>query len=376
MDWLNDLTKDLPLKRSFLLYLILFLMLGLALGRAGEALISSQVSLYNDMTIREDALKGTYTYHYNPLQVALLKAVKKAADLVSPFFMTFMTVIGFHVFYRHKIKAPLDSLSNEARAQTLYNQDEFSQSIMTIKALSLKHKEVLRQQAYDQNQLSTNISTLVHGLKSPLTVIKGNTEMLTHLSSSHPELYQELTQGLMVNVARIETYVEKLIHNESLQMEKPKPLEMKIEAFESHIIKGFKNGSKNIAIEYRRSQSDDAIYIDLHKMQECIEAVVDNCRRYSKSKIEILFEVRQDAFSIVIRDDGCGFSKEALAQGLNRYYSENPGDTNLGIGLFNAKTIVTSHGGRIALSNHKKGAEIKISLPISKSWKSLGQILD
>ena len=330
-----------------------------------EALMSHQIENYNDINIVRSSPEGLYTYYYSPFEVGILNALISISKMIPPVFVAFMTLLGFNFFYHHKIKKPLETISEEECTYSIYHKDEFSQGIMTLKSLSNQYKEALLEQVCRQNELSMSIATLVHGIKGPLTVIKGNSQMLEHLSSSNQDLYEALVEGLQVNVDRIEIYVEKLIHNQDVQEDRLKKEEIYVDDFENYVMSCFKKCSPRLSIEFERSKSNGKLNIDRYKLQECLEAVIENSIRYSKERLLITFKDIKDSYVIIIRDDGQGFSKEALDQGFNRFYSENPGPTNLGIGLYNEKSIVSSHEGIIQLDNYENGGEIKIILPIS-----------
>ena len=329
-----------------------------------EALISHQIENYNDINIVKSSPEGLYTYYYSPFEIGILKTFINVSRIIPPVFVAFMTLLGFNYFFNHKIKNPLESIMEDDGTYSINNKDEFSQGIVTLKSLSNQYKEALLEQACRQNELSMSIATLVHGIKGPLTVLKGNSQMLEQLSSSNQDLYEALVDGLQMNVDRIEIYVEKLIHNQDVQEDRLKKEEIYVEDFENYVMSCFKKCSPRLLIEFERSESNGKLNIDHYKLQECLEAIIENGIRYTKERLLISFKKIKGSYVIIIRDDGQGFSKEALNQGFNRFYSENPGPTNLGIGLYNAKSIVSSHDGIIQLSNYENGGEVKIILPI------------
>ena len=65
---------------------------------------------------------------------------------------------------------------------------------------------------------------------------------------------------------------------------------------------------------------------------------------------------------VVFRDSGPGFPPEAIAKALDPFFTTKDNGTGLGLPIVN--TIVSSHGGSLALDNHPDGgALITVTLP-------------
>lgn len=68
---------------------------------------------------------------------------------------------------------------------------------------------------------------------------------------------------------------------------------------------------------------------------------------------------------VLVRDDGRGFSAEALSKAYDPFYSTSKGC--LGLGLSHARRLVEGQGGKIHLRNAKGGgAEVEIALPLTR----------
>ncbi|MCA8921495.1 MAG: HAMP domain-containing histidine kinase [Planctomycetes bacterium] len=72
-----------------------------------------------------------------------------------------------------------------------------------------------------------------------------------------------------------------------------------------------------------------------------------------------------DGVQLTCLDQGPGFSDDALAHGLEPFYSGKPAGQGTGLGLAIAYAVVRDHGGRIELSNSPEGgACVAITLPL------------
>jgi signal transduction histidine kinase len=72
---------------------------------------------------------------------------------------------------------------------------------------------------------------------------------------------------------------------------------------------------------------------------------------------------------IEVRDNGPGFTPEALQSALNPFYTTRT--VGLGLGLSVAEKIITLHRGKLTLSNatEGKGAVVTIRLPLEAAAK-------
>ena len=365
MDWLNNLTKTLTLKKAFFTYLTISLIAAFILSGVLESLISSSIFLRQDSYFEESISddKTTYTYVEDPIAQQLNSISRGFNKFISEIVTSIFLLISFQLFYIHKLRPPIEGLGESLENISLSNQDELSLSVIELSKLIKTHQEISLIGNYRQHEFKINIATLVHGIKNPLTVLKGNIEMLAQLPSDQEELYNELLVGLEVNTARIESYVEKLksdqsLNSDSLTLSTIFPLQ-----FESNLENNLQTTHTTIDINFINSQSLKELKLDTFKMQESLDAILENCLRYANESIAITFKEEINYYAISIEDDGPGFSSISLQQASNRYFSENPGVDNMGLGLFFAKTIVELHHGKFLLSNHEKGAKIKIFLP-------------
>jgi two-component system sensor histidine kinase RegB len=104
--------------------------------------------------------------------------------------------------------------------------------------------------------------------------------------------------------------------------------------------------------------------------------IVDNGVDFAKSRVVIEARWTLERVSLVIRDDGPGFSSEVLLRAGEPYVTtrrpdrsqQDPGDTvgaGLGLGLFIAKTLIERSGAQLALSNAPEaaggGAVVRVS---------------
>jgi signal transduction histidine kinase len=112
--------------------------------------------------------------------------------------------------------------------------------------------------------------------------------------------------------------------------------------------------SKKIHVMARAGVLHDALYLILH-----------NAAQFG-SNGPVSVEIREEEGwgRVLVRDDGPGFSPDALSRAYDPFYSTTDG--GLGVGLSHARQVVEDQGGRIHLRNAEGGgAEVEIALPVT-----------
>ena len=96
----------------------------------------------------------------------------------------------------------------------------------------------------------------------------------------------------------------------------------------------------------------DALYLLLHNAREFGEA----------KRIDVRVEDRDGHAELVIRDQGPGFSDEALQRAKDLFYTTKP--SSLGLGIPFARKIVEGFGGNLELDNDPQGgARVRLTIP-------------
>jgi len=116
------------------------------------------------------------------------------------------------------------------------------------------------------------------------------------------------------------------------------------------------------------------IYFDKEKIYMVIANLLDNAVRYNVSNGNIIVSIRQsedkEFIETTVEDTGVGIAQEELKNLFKKFFRTESGKINTegsGLGLYIAKNIIVSHGGKIwAESELKRGTKITFSLPIKK----------
>ncbi|HEY1428453.1 MAG TPA: sensor histidine kinase, partial [Candidatus Tumulicola sp.] len=97
-------------------------------------------------------------------------------------------------------------------------------------------------------------------------------------------------------------------------------------------------------------------------VERALLAIAHNAIQHAPDGGTVHLEVRGDDedVRIIVRDDGAGFSEDALAHATERFWRGDGarGRGGTGLGLTIAETLVVANGGHLALGNAPNGGAV------------------
>jgi signal transduction histidine kinase len=104
------------------------------------------------------------------------------------------------------------------------------------------------------------------------------------------------------------------------------------------------------------------VRVDPEPIKDAIFLVLHNAADFGGGEpVELILGEEGNRARITVKDQGPGFSAEALLKAMNPFYSTSPG--GLGLGLPHARNAVKAQGGEIRIRNAESGgAEVDILL--------------
>ena len=203
------------------------------------------------------------------------------------------------------------------------------------------------------NQRSEMLSGISHDLRTPLTRIKLQLEIIKD---------KEISKKLSSDVDEM----EKML-NEYLQFSKSTFTEKNEEFNISELISStVKKYEKNIILI---DQEEGNIFMGRKNLiQRCLTNLIDNALKFAKN-IKIKQYIIKKNLLILIDDDGPGIPASEYENVFRPFYkidkSRGQAKSSVGLGLSISSDIIRSHGGNIELMKSEMGGlRIKISLPI------------
>ncbi|MEG0762775.1 MAG: HAMP domain-containing sensor histidine kinase [Oscillospiraceae bacterium] len=218
---------------------------------------------------------------------------------------------------------------------------EFNTSLAAIDKLKIALTVSLNEQWNKEQQLKAQLSALAHDIKTPLTVIKGNAELLAEEESVKEN--RELLSYIMTNSDTIEKYLELLmgVVNDGALAFNREQIDLndftnEITSFALPLCK-----SKGININLKNCAKGNSIYIDKEIAKRAIINIIDNAVRYSckNSNIDIIVRDSESYTVFEISDCGAGFSSESLKKATQDFFTQDASraDKHYGLGLSFAK---------------------------------------
>ena len=237
---------------------------------------------------------------------------------------------------------------------------EISGILDSIDSMARSLKASLEKQWNMQMTQREMIESITHDVRTPITLIKGNIELL----KEDQENVLERAEDALSGVERLEYFLKKLNDFSDLT-EVPKEVVSKgvldywIKIVTSICkLKGF---SLSI-LSYDASN----IKLDKNSISIAIQNLVNNAIENSSvgSTIFIGFYDDIDDYTIVVRDQGDGLNNDILYNLREKYVSTKMYDNNIhGLGLSIVTKILETNKGQLLLNNYDdqgNGAEVKM----------------
>lgn len=106
--------------------------------------------------------------------------------------------------------------------------------------------------------------------------------------------------------------------------------------------------------------------IDRKRLEQALENLVNNAKKYAKTKIDMSVTTSSNVYAIHLRDFGGGIPNEDMPFIMEKFYrGHNTGEQEgSGLGLYIVSYIMKQHGGALKLLNHPDGLEAILEIPI------------
>ena len=220
---------------------------------------------------------------------------------------------------------------------------------------------------------TTFISVVSHELKTPVALIKGYVGTLRRNDVRWDrKIVDESLQVIEEEADRLGIYIENLLDATRLQTNSfgLKRTDIQLATVIQRVALRLQTQTRTHQIVTHIPDDLPVIVADEIRINQLLTNLVSNSIKYAPNgAIEISAEVRGDNIIVCVSDEGPGIDPNDLPFVFERFY-RSPDATKqtkgAGLGLYLAKAIVESHGGRIWIDPEKgKGACVCFSLPIS-----------
>lgn len=235
-------------------------------------------------------------------------------------------------------------------------------------------KQALKQSLVTQWEVEKmrqdQIAALAHDLKTPLTIIRGNAELLYDMELSDEQT--ECADYIKNSSIQMQTYIQTLIDiAKSTDNFCPHIQEFCMSDF----LKELQNQARGlcmaqgIELQVSFDYLTQYIHIDHDLFMRAILNVVANAVEHTRSNTKVYLEVNESDgyFVFIISDMGVGFSAEALKHGVEQFYMGNQSrnsNAHFGMGLYIADLAAKQHNGELILDNSEETGGAKVTVKI------------
>lgn len=383
MDQINSQRHDLSLRKSLILYIIVFVVLALILsvatfsvcGVAAERIRSSYPTsgekyyLTNEQGERfgEGTYIGTSPALLSEQDERIIAMLETLPVVVVPVYFSVCIIAAALFFYRNRLKKPLTELreasekiaNNDLNISIHYDrEDELGQLCTSFKIMSTTLEDnfsKMWRQVEERKELN---AAFAHDLRTPLTVLKGYNEMLQ--SSDNPQT-QRIAITMGKNIYRMENYVSSMSNLRRMEDTLPEYKMIPLQSFLSSVYENskivcMKNGKK-LLLENEISVSE--LSLDSTFISQVCNNLISNAVRYAQTTITLSFSLVDNGMLLSVSDDGKGFEKSSLQKATNPYFTEEGNRSeHFGLGLYICKLLCKLHNGYLKIENTTTGAKV------------------
>lgn len=208
-----------------------------------------------------------------------------------------------------------------------------------------------------------------HEIKTPVQSILTYSELIY---SNPNEIHPEYIEAIYRNALRLQRLSKNLLdvtkienNTFTLQNEKFDVNELVLSIIQDFVMHLHNSGIKTKNIQFLFSPKGRVLaHADKDRIAQVISNLIDNAFKFTQmGSISINVTKQNDRIIVSVNDSGIGIDAQIAPRLFSKFAMSSQSGT--GLGLYIAKNIVESHGGKIWIQNNlnKTGATISFEIP-------------
>ena len=244
----------------------------------------------------------------------------------------------------------------DAAAFTGARVREYAQALGALQQMGSQLTDSLQAQWRMEQQRAGQVAALAHDLKTPLSIIQGNAELLAEDALTPPQ--QEQTQAILRGAERAGLYLEALRVVSALSSARKK---VDSHALLCTLAQTGRGLCTPAGVKFCLQEDwQGRLCASEAELCRAVENLLDNGVRHTPRGGQLTLGLRREEKHLVfwVEDGGPGFTPEALVRAGEFLYTEasRTDPSHQGLGLYFARQVAQAHGGRLVLQNTPSGA--------------------
>lgn len=334
------------------------------------------------------AILNKYMYSEN-IKNSLFKDTvgigNKSFYLLNGFILVLLSISIFLNYKSHKKIYKKIALIEKWVDDLLTNKEQFkirdiesgeiSKLLMSINKVNRIVWESLENVKKEKEFLINLLSDISHQLRTPLSSIMLNNELLCKRELKR-EMQIKVLHSNEKQLVRMQTLVENLLKLAKLDAGAIKfknentPIKESVAGAVNHLKEIAESNEVTISIR-EESKGSNNLYYDKFWMEEALLNIIKNCIEHSYEKGEVSITIREENIftRIIVEDKGEGIHSDEIDYVFNRFFksSRSKKRDSAGIGLALAKTIIEGQNGNISVSS-KVGVGTKFEIALLQNY--------
>lgn len=288
--------------------------------------------------------------------------------IMAPVYSALCILAAVFLFYRNRLKAPLDILKrasekisqNDLDFTVFYDRkDEMGELCASFEAMRFTLAGSFSELWRSMEERKRLNAAFAHDLRTPLTVLKGYAEIL---NDSRDVQVRETAATMDRHLSRMESYVESMSRLQRLEDIRPERKDIPLQPFVASLYESAdmlcrQNGKQAVLTNHTVSRQ---ALLDTEFVLQVSNNLISNAVRYAKSRVELSAEEKKDGILLTVSDDGPGFERKMLGRATSPYATgESSFSGHFGLGLTICKMLCEHHGGWIEVENTSCGARVR-----------------
>jgi two-component system OmpR family sensor kinase len=225
------------------------------------------------------------------------------------------------------------------------------------------------------------LADISHEFRTPLTVIRGESEIALRGKIKTKAEYQETLTRIIEQADQTTRLVDDLLFIARADAGEPrlKIRPLSVASILSSACADFQAKAEQNFVEIKHDMRDEKAVVmgDAGRLRQVFSILIDNALRYSSKNgsITVGLERSDREVFVTVQDTGIGLTEEETVQAFERFFRGGKAQGHArgtGLGLPVAKAIVEAHKGRITLEGKpNEGALATVVLPAEKKMKAV-----